>query len=588
MKLFLKILIVALVGFAVYQSRWVFSFKYDPEYYENFYYESQYAYPSSARGISDGTLYKFVGYRLTQGENPFNINWEIPPLGKALYGYSSRFIGNPYWFSLVSFLASLVIFFVFISRNFKNSAVPFIGVVMLILIPHFTNQISDTMLDLPLTLAYLIHIFFFFDYIDKKKIKRLILAGVFLGVAAAIKPPVYILFILLSELMIVYLNERNNPNGRRWKKVLVLPVSVFAGYVLGYFVYFMRHPNPIPWLRLHQKIYDFYLGSNLNVFHPVAIKEIFNLGSWGFFYIAGLICYFIAWFKYFKNRKDLKLLTLILFSTVFLVINSYISFFPRYLLPLSFVFVSLILYVFKNKLAIPVLICILSIPFFYKSFELQNPDGDALAAARFIGTRADRELYRSINPDQLKGISENDFINTLENFNNTLGTRKIQVTVGKRSKSAGKYYYDFKIEYFTRSGVIENDVPFEYENIGGQWKLNWSWDGLYKNYTPGSSVEFVRLPGSPVAEYEVYVIPRLMYDWIKSLDVLSYLTGMTTVAINKNLTSVVPNDFERFVGYLDKGVSARERDRVVKENGAVRIREVTIDLNLERESNFIK
>jgi len=584
MKFFLKILIAALLAFIIYQSRWIFFYKYEPEYFENFYYESQYAYPSSARGISDGMLYKFVGYRLTQGENPFNINWEMPPLGKVLYGYSSRFFGNPYWFSLTCYLASLIIFFVFLSKNFKSSVIPFLGVVMLILIPHFSNQVSDSMLDLPLTLAYLVHIFFFFVYIDKKKINNLTLAGLFLGIASAIKPPVYVPFILLSELIIVYLNER------KWKKVLVLPIFVFAGYVLGYFVYFVRHPNPVPWLRLHQKIYDFYSGSKLSVAHLVAIKEIFNLGTWGFFYIAGLICYFISWFKYFKNRKDLKLLTLILFSTIFLVINSFIPFFPRYLLPLCFVFIFLILCVFKSKLIIPLLICILSFPFFYKSFafELSNSDGDATAAARFIETRADRELYRSINPNQLKGISENDFINTLEHFNDILGTRKIQVTVGNRSKSASKYYYDFKIKYFTRLGVVENAVPFVYEDINNQWKLDWSGDYLYKGYTPGSNIEFVNLPKKLIKVYEVYIIPRLMYDWKKNLNDLSHLTGLTSLVVNQSLTSVVPDDFEKFVGYLDKNVPASERDRIIKDNNAVRIKEVFMDPNLENEQNFLR
>lgn len=582
MKLFFKILTIVLIVFVLYQSRWIFGFKYEPEYYENFYYESQYTYPQSARGISDGSLYKFIGYRLTQGENPFNINWEIPPLGKVLYGYSSKFFGNPYWFSLICYLAAIAIFFIFLLKNIKNKLAPFLGIIMLILIPHFSTQLPDTMLDLPLTLAYMVQLFFFFRYIDTKQIKDLGLAGLFLGLAAAIKPPIYIPFIMLSELLIVYLNERS------WKKIVVLPFFVFAGYLLGYFVYFIYHPNPIPWIKLHKKIYDFYLGPKLTVNPLAALKELFNLGTWGFIYIAGFVSFIAGWFKYFKDRKNLKLLTLLLFSATFLVVSYFIPFFPRYLLPLSFVFAYLILYVLNNNTKIILLICLASLPFFYKSFILQTPDGDALATARFIETRADRELYRSIGPKQLETLSEKDFIKGLENFNEQLGTRKIQVTIGDRSKSEGKYYYNFKIKYFTRFGVVEDDIPFVYEDVGNQWKLDWSWDYLYKGYSPGANIRFVNIPDNRTKIYEVYIIPRLMYDWNKNLDNLSRLTGLSSVSINQNLTSVVPNDFERFVGYLQSGISASERDKIINDNGVVRIKEVLMNLNTENDTNSIR
>jgi ABC-type multidrug transport system fused ATPase/permease subunit len=581
MKLLLKIIIAALIIFIIYQSRWILSFKYEPEYYENFFYESQYSYPSSARGISDGTLYKFVGYRLTQGENPFNINWEIPPFGKVLYGYSSRFLGSPFWFSLACFFTALVVFFLILSKNFKNYLIPFIGVVFLILIPHFSNQISDTMLDLPLTLAYLAHMFFFFNYIDKKKIMNLVVAGSLLGIASAIKPPIYVPFILLFELLIVYLNEK------KLRRVLMLPIFVFAGYVLGYFIYFVRHPNPIPWLRLHEKIYDFYSGSKLGVNYTAAIKELFNFGTWGFVYVAGLISYCVSWTRYFKNKKDLKLLTAILFSTVFLVVNSFIPFYPRYLLPLSFTFIYLILFMFKDKLIIPLFICVLSFPFFYKAFIPSDPGGDVGATARFIETRADRELYRAINPSKRKEISENDFINTLESFNNTLGTRKIQVTIGEGNKLNNKYYYDLNVKYATRFGVVENNIPFEYENVQNQWKLNWNWDYLYKDFLPGLNVEFTKKPLQPSEIYEVYIIPRLMFDWTKNLDNLSRLTGVSSLVINQKLTSVVPNGFEKFVGYLSKDVSEVERDEIMKDNGVVRIKKVYLDPKTESESNSL-
>ena len=66
-------LIILCIGFILYYSKQVFHYQYDPEYQENLYYHSQWNYPGSARGISDGEIYKFVGYKLVQGENPYLI-----------------------------------------------------------------------------------------------------------------------------------------------------------------------------------------------------------------------------------------------------------------------------------------------------------------------------------------------------------------------------------------------------------------------------------------------------------------------------------------------------------------------------------
>jgi hypothetical protein len=87
--LYISIFVVA--AGVIFSSRQIFFFKYGPEYYENWYYHSQWNYPDSTRGISDGELYKFVGYRLIEGENPFNINYEMPPFGKSLYGLAEMY-----------------------------------------------------------------------------------------------------------------------------------------------------------------------------------------------------------------------------------------------------------------------------------------------------------------------------------------------------------------------------------------------------------------------------------------------------------------------------------------------------------------
>ena len=87
LPLLLGIIIITLAYF----SRWIFLYHFDPIYWENTYYESQWNVPNSKRGIGDDGLYRYVGYRLVNnGENPFNINYEVPPLGKYTYGLSAK------------------------------------------------------------------------------------------------------------------------------------------------------------------------------------------------------------------------------------------------------------------------------------------------------------------------------------------------------------------------------------------------------------------------------------------------------------------------------------------------------------------
>ena len=119
MKKFCYFLSVIVFIFTLYSLRQIFYYRYEPAYYENWFYTSQWNIPGSTRGIADGELYKFVGYRLTQGENPFNINFEVPPLGKYLYGLAETSIGNPYWVSLF-FLSGLSFRFCLVFTGFRS------------------------------------------------------------------------------------------------------------------------------------------------------------------------------------------------------------------------------------------------------------------------------------------------------------------------------------------------------------------------------------------------------------------------------------------------------------------------------------
>jgi hypothetical protein len=74
-KLIHWVILVGLILTVSYFNRWIFSFKFEPEYWENYYYTSQWNVPNSKRQISDEGVYRYIGYRLVNGENPFNVDY---------------------------------------------------------------------------------------------------------------------------------------------------------------------------------------------------------------------------------------------------------------------------------------------------------------------------------------------------------------------------------------------------------------------------------------------------------------------------------------------------------------------------------
>lgn len=154
----LSLAIITAIVFIFFNSRQIFFQKYEPEYFENWYYHSQWNYPQSSRGMSDGPLYQFVGYRLTQGENPFNINFEMPPFGKYLYGLAAKYIGNAYCTTVLIYLSSLLAFFLLSLELFKNNKIILSTFLLFVTTPFVATQLRETMLDLPLMFFYLVHV----------------------------------------------------------------------------------------------------------------------------------------------------------------------------------------------------------------------------------------------------------------------------------------------------------------------------------------------------------------------------------------------------------------------------------------------
>lgn len=564
------ILLITTIFFVLFQSRYIFFFKYEPEYYEGLYYHSQWIYPSSTRGISDGELYKFVGYQLANGENPFNINFEIPPLGKYLYGLAEKYLGNPYWVSVLLFLLSTAVMFFLTKDLLKNESLSFLAALLFTTTPFVATQVSETMLDLPLMFFYLVQVFCFTKYLKKQNLKHLILAGIFLGLATGTKPGVFTPVVaLFGFLMIGFLS-------RKAIHLFTYPISIFSGYILAFFCYFIKHPNPIPWLKLHQKSLEFYLLPENAIDHLHVWKSVFLNRYQGWWWNdrgtvggaspvlpLGVLALFPVFYLAIKN-KNFPILYLSAISLIFLIVNTFIPFFPRYLMTIVPLLIILTVFLFKKLPWLLAFFVLVNLPFLVSIFS-PWPNGDAFALARFFSTRANHELYRSLTPGQRNQIPETDFIELNESFLEGLGVRKINAEVVDISRSGNKAEVKYQISLETKYGWVEHKPTLNFIKKKNQWRAEWPWSFLWPGFGPGSNLT-IKEGSIPLAKIEttkeqtlaiknpgklVYVFPRVMFDWNKHLKLLSNITGETEKEVNERARRAVPDHRVRYIGYLN-------------------------------------
>lgn len=558
-NLFLGLITLFIVVSIFFFSRQIFSYKYHPEYYENYFYHSQWNIPNSTRVMGDGDLYKFVGYRLAKGENPFNINYEVPPFGKLLIGLAEKYTGNPYWVNVLLYLLSIGVLTILSKDLFKNNQISLFVLLLFTTTPFIATQIKDTMLDLPLMFLLLVHIWLFIRYLSNQNINFLFFSGIFLGLFTGTKIGIYtpLIGILGSFIVLVF-------SKKKILYFLIYFTSVISGYVLSFISYFIQHPNPIPWIRLHAKTINFYSNSNLpvnplNQWKTIFFNiyqgwwnpgEIIKLSDWSLILPFGTIALIIVLiFSIKKQQKEWFYISGI--GLIFLIINSLIAFWPRYLIPIIPIFILLIANLTKKIKFIMIILILLNLPIFYSVLTPDTLPETTKRIATYISTRAYRDLYQNIDNQT---IEEQEFVKQNIHLINQLGVRKLEVTVGEINKNNNHANVEYQIKYITKYGELTETPTLSFIKINNQWKLDWKWNYLLDNYSPTNKIivnKFEIPKNNSESLRSLYIVPRLMSDWGQSINSLSALTGKTGTDIDIQIKTVVPDQYPQFVGYLN-------------------------------------
>jgi predicted membrane-bound dolichyl-phosphate-mannose-protein mannosyltransferase len=203
----IMLFIVALMIFIeLFAFRGILRERFDTTYMYDLYEHSQWSIGKSIRSISDAGLYEVAGHQLVTKNTFYDINPEVPPLGKYIIGISILLFHNGKILSAFLYLISIGLFYLVVSELVKKPLLKLLAVLLYVSEPLIFSQAGLSMLDLPQLCALLAHMLILLRIHNHKKISLLniLLAGISFGAFISIKIGFLSLIILFVDLFILY------------------------------------------------------------------------------------------------------------------------------------------------------------------------------------------------------------------------------------------------------------------------------------------------------------------------------------------------------------------------------------------------
>lgn len=435
-----------------------------------------------------------------QGDAPFSINIDKPPLGKYLIGVFIAIFKNPAYYGLFFGLGSLVVFYFIAKKLLQQSVLVYFATALLLLDPLFFSQFWKPWLDISQLFFLLLNIYLFLQIKDRKNFLLVFICGLSLGFFIEIKPPLVfpVIFILESAYIVLH---------RLWKQYIWMILGIFVGIILPYFAYSPQGFMTI--LKLHKYMYSIYFQSQLKV-NLGAIWQVLGSGNfpdivngmpthvsewsimWPISVFFGLLC---GVWLFFDKKVEIFWKGIYLFVFLSLIIFTFIPFYTRYLIVLLpfmylltvktidkffnsafknlfFIFIGTFSLVQATFFLYPRPDNVLS-DFYYNFSHQYFQDIYQQDIAQSNRPLQDRQTYRIINHKLLqdatvKGIHIQERERNIALVSNT-GTVKIRVTY--KTQDLGSFVEDKIIH------LVKED---------NQWKIKWDWSIPLNGFVPGS------------------------------------------------------------------------------------------------------
>ena len=319
------------------------------------------------KGVSDATLYTYVGYEYVNGKDPTLLNPEHPPLGKYLIGLSIRIFNNENIILLVFGFITLVTVFTIVLLSSQSYLASSFSVFLTATHSLFVDQlIHGPQLELFQLTFFLLLILMLMLFENKRKARFLILSAFFLGCLLSVKTfATHFVLFAMWLFILTFFSKRF-----KLKKWLLLHVGGVLFFISSYAVFFIKGGNFRQWLGVQKYIVVFYKQAGINMIEFLGnyLRLIFT-GSWKFWSDNTPISHYSEWsFTWSiifiltifiiikivrqKDKNDVSFLEwmLVSFITIYNLYLFIIPMFPRYLLLLFVPMIILISIHFNAKI----------------------------------------------------------------------------------------------------------------------------------------------------------------------------------------------------------------------------------------------
>lgn len=250
------LVIVGNLGKYIIENYYSFTRRFDPYYYGQLYSRSQYVLGSLSRGgIGDDGLYAFAGYYyLFQGGDVSAVNFEHPPLGKYLIGFSIYLFRNENIVNLIYYACLLLFIYKIGLRLLNNKLLSLISVLFYTIDPLFLDHLIRSQLDLPFTLFLTAGIYFYL--LGNQNSLFFYLSSLFFGAAFSTRFFPFLIIIVVYLSILVFFYQR--------KYLFTYIKSLFFIpfiYLICHFMFFIYHPSLMEFLRHKKWMLFWYKGA---------------------------------------------------------------------------------------------------------------------------------------------------------------------------------------------------------------------------------------------------------------------------------------------------------------------------------------
>lgn len=503
-RLYFLVLLFAICAIQAFSYRSLYVTPHDHKYVRDVFDHSQWQLPISTRSIGDEMLYQVAGYDLLTKWDYFNINPEVPPVGKYLYGASILLFNNTFIISLLLFFFSIFVFY-HISKNIlKTKEYVYIATLLFASDLLVLSQMGQTMLDLPQLVFFILHIFAILKLCASMKLYKSIfyatLAGISLGLFAGTKIAFFAVIIVAINAVLLYKSKRFT------YLFLIIPIAGIT-YVTSYLPFFLSGNSLLDFARAQKWMLHFYLSSKANPVYGIVFPAfIFGwIKGWSNTHWDRVHEWSILWPVYFGAfmlvlreiyRKKFKVDTSTLYISA-LIIGllagfSIVPFFARYFLLVIPLFIMLavptIMQLEFKKISKKYFFTGILSLFLIQYIFFLNPGPKPVVEGMQETFKKGiyQDFYGNIDLETQKSISRQEFWRNLQTFERNLGVSKREVTIAPPTftvplqKTATA---NMTVLYTTKLGLIKHSTPITLINERNRWKVQWDPEIMLKGYT---------------------------------------------------------------------------------------------------------